>query len=92
MLFSRSSSTGARFDQRRVDLAWSHRGIDKSQVTLVIEDAVMAGNIRLPGATFQVRYVGPDDLHSIRQIDESQFPPEGATARKRHSPVSNDAG
>ena len=30
-------------------------GIDKSQVTLVIEDAVMAGNIRLPGAYFQVR-------------------------------------
>ena len=51
-------------------------GIDKSQVTLVIEDAVMAGNIRLPGAYFQVRYVGPG-LHSVRQIDESHFPPEG---------------
>jgi peptidyl-Asp metalloendopeptidase len=51
-------------------------GIDKSQVTLVIEDAVMAGNIRLPGAYFQVRYVGPG-LHSLRQIDESHFPPEG---------------
>ena len=52
-------------------------GIDKSQVTLVIEESVMAGNIRLPGAYFQVRYVGPDDLHSVRQIDESHFPPEG---------------
>ena len=52
-------------------------GIDKSQVTLVIEDAVMAGNIRLPGAYFQVRYVG-SGLHSVRQIDESHFPPEGA--------------
>jgi peptidyl-Asp metalloendopeptidase len=51
-------------------------GIDKSQVTLVIEDAVMAGNIRLPGAYFQVRYVGAG-LHSLRQIDESHFPPEG---------------
>lgn len=52
-------------------------GNDKSQVTVVIEDGVMAGNIRLPGGYFQVRYVGPDDLYSIRQIDESQFPPEG---------------
>ena len=51
-------------------------GIDKSQVTLVIEDTVMAANIRLPGSYFQVRYVG-SGLHSVRQIDESQFPPEG---------------
>jgi hypothetical protein len=68
-------------------------GIDKSQVTLVIEDAVMAGNIRLPGAYFQVRYVGPG-LHSLRQIDESHFPPEGQpiptdTAR---SETAHDSG
>jgi hypothetical protein len=69
-------------------------GIDKSQVTLVIEDAVMAGNIRLPGAYFQVRYVGPNDLHSIRQIDESRFPSEGdpLTVDTARSKTTQDSG
>jgi hypothetical protein len=54
----------------------------------------MAGNIRLPGAYFQVRYVGADDLYSIRQIDESRFPPGGAplsvdTARSK---TAEDSG
>jgi hypothetical protein len=68
-------------------------GIDKSQVTLVIEDTVMAGNIRLPGAYFQVRYVG-SGLHSVRQIDESQFPPEGQPIPMDtvHSLTAQDSG
>jgi hypothetical protein len=58
---------------------WSGRveGMDKSQITVVTVDNVMAANIRLPGAYFQVRYVGPGDLHSVRQVDESKFPPAG---------------
>ena len=68
-------------------------GIDKSQVTLVIEDNVMAGNIRLPGAYFQVRYAG-SGLHSVRQIDESQFPPEGQPIpmEAAHSQKAQDSG
>ena len=66
-------------------------GIDKSQVTLVIEDTVMAGNIRLPGAYFQVRYAG-SGLHSVRQIDESQFPPEGQPIPIDTSPLTNGSG
>ena len=68
-------------------------GIDKSQVTLVIEDTVMAGNIRLPGAYFPVRYTG-SGLHSVRQIDESQFPPEGQPIPRdaTHSQTAQDSG
>ena len=50
-------------------------GIEESQVTLVIKDEVLSGNITLPGAFYQVRYKG-DGLHAIYEIDQSTFPPE----------------
>ena len=49
--------------------------VANSRVTLVIRnDQVMVGNIGLPGAVYQVRYVG-DDVHAIYQIDEAGLPP-----------------
>lgn len=46
-----------------------------SQVTLVVGDGVLAGNVTLPGASFQVRYAG-NDVHAVSEIDQSAFPPE----------------
>ena len=51
-------------------------GVERSQVTLVIEGGVIVGNVRVEDSYFQVRYVGAD-LHVIQQIDESRFPPDG---------------
>jgi hypothetical protein len=51
-------------------------GVPGSSVTFVMEDGVMAGNIRTPSAYYQLRYVAPD-LHAVRQIDESRYPQEG---------------
>lgn len=49
------------------------RNITDSQVTLVITEGVVAGNITLPGAFYQIRYVR-DNLYSIQQIDQKKFP------------------
>jgi peptidyl-Asp metalloendopeptidase len=51
-------------------------GVPRSQVTLVVEDGVMVGNIRAAGSYFQIRYVGAG-LHMVQQVNESRFPPEG---------------
>jgi hypothetical protein len=50
-------------------------GVENSQVTLVVENKVMAGNITLPDAFYQVRYVG-EGVHAVYQIDQSAYPPE----------------
>ena len=51
-------------------------GVQRSQVTLVAEDGVMVGNIRVADSFFQVRYAGAD-VHVVQQIDESRFPRDG---------------
>jgi hypothetical protein len=69
-------------DRREVrsptSFSWFGRieGVRRSQVTLVIENGLMVGNIRVADSYFQVRYVGAD-LHVVRQIDESRFPQDG---------------
>ncbi len=50
-------------------------GVAHSQAILVVKDRVMAGNIRLPGALYQVRYAG-GGVHALYQIDQAAFPPE----------------
>jgi hypothetical protein len=52
------------------------QGVPGSSVTLVMEDGVMAGNIRTSDGYYQVRYVA-GDLHAVRQIDETRYPREG---------------
>jgi hypothetical protein len=62
----------ARSDRNFTGLAYIE-GIEKSQVTLVIKDGAMVGNIRVSDSYFQVRYVGAD-MHVVRQVGESRFP------------------
>jgi hypothetical protein len=50
-------------------------GVDYSQVILTVGGGQVAGNITLPGAFYQVRYMG-DGVHAIYQIDQAAFPPE----------------
>ena len=49
--------------------------MEYSQVILVVKDGLMAGNIALPGAFYQVRYVG-NGVHAIYEINQSAFPPD----------------
>jgi len=51
------------------------KGVEHSQVILVVDDGIMSGNITLPGAFYQVRYAG-NGVHAIYKIDQSAFPPE----------------
>lgn len=50
-------------------------GVEYSQVTLVVKDRVMVGNITTPGAFYQVRYAS-NGVHAVHQIDQAAFPPE----------------
>ena len=50
-------------------------GVENSEVILVFQDGVMAGNITVPDAFYQVRYVG-EGVHAIYQIDQRAFPEE----------------
>ncbi|MCP5106683.1 MAG: hypothetical protein GY950_25085 [bacterium] len=48
--------------------------IEHSRVILVYKDGIMAGNITLPGAFYQVRFAG-NGVHAINQLDHSKFAP-----------------
>jgi hypothetical protein len=50
-------------------------GVELSNVTLATVDGVMAGSVVTPAAAYSIRYRRPG-LHEIRQVDQSQFPPE----------------
>ena len=50
-------------------------GIENSQVTLVVLDGVLIGNIKVEDAFYQVRYAG-EHAHVVYQIDPRTFPPE----------------
>ena len=47
-------------------------GITGGTVTLAVNGAVIAGTVRIPGATFQIRSAGTG-RHSITQIDPSRY-------------------
>jgi len=49
--------------------------VEGSFVILSVFDGIMSGNITVPGAFYQVRYVG-EGIHAVYQIDQSAFPPE----------------
>jgi len=57
--------------------AWRGRidGVSLSTVVLVQRDDILAGDVFLPGAVYQVRPAG-GGLHAVSQIDQSAFPPE----------------
>jgi len=56
-----------------------------SQVTMVVQDGVMVGNIRVSGEFYQVRYLG-GGVHVIYEIDETKFPPAGEPIPVRNPP------
>ncbi len=64
-----SVSTGGRSFLGRI------ADVEGSFVVLSVFDGIMAGNITVPGAFYQVRYVG-EGVHAVYQIDQSAFPPE----------------
>ena len=51
------------------------RGSAISEVILVVEDSVMAGNVLVDGEMYQIRAVN-GGIHAIRKIDQSRFPEE----------------
>ena len=51
--------------------------IEDSQITLVVEDSVLVGNVRVHDAAYQVRYIG-EGVHAVNHIDPRTYPPESA--------------
>jgi hypothetical protein len=51
-------------------------GVESGQVTLVVDNGVISGNIRLDHSFYQIRYAG-GGTHVIYQIDPNAFPDEG---------------
>ena len=62
-------------------------GVTGGTVTLVVNGSVVAGTVRLPGATFRIRAAGAG-RHAILQVDPSQLPqacrPAGRTPGSEH--------
>ena len=50
---------------------------EDSQITLVVEDSVLVGNVRVHDASYQVRYIG-EGVHVVNHIDPRTYPPESA--------------
>ena len=59
-------------------------GIENSQVTLVVENGVVSGNIRVDQGFYQVRYAG-EGTHVVYQIDPDAFPAEGKPLSVPHN-------
>ncbi len=57
--------------------AWTGhlQGVEPSGVSLVVRDGVLAGNVSIPGTSYEVRYE-ESGVYSINQIDPAAFPPE----------------
>jgi hypothetical protein len=66
--------------ERAIDLGqgkvqWDGRvqGPSSGRATLVIDDRLMVGAIRLDREIFEIRYLG-DGVHAVMDIDQSAFP------------------
>jgi hypothetical protein len=51
------------------------RGIDLSQVAIIVNGDLIAGNISMPGGRYHIRFVGKG-VHEVQEIDQSLFPEE----------------
>lgn len=49
------------------------RGIEHSQILIVVHGDVVAGNISMPGRRYHIRFAG-DGVHEVQEIDASLFP------------------
>ncbi len=79
-LFPDATFTGVRDSARSLPLGgvvWvGHlRGVPNGYVTLVVSGGVMAGNISMPGASYEVRYAG-GRAHTVYKVDYAGYPPE----------------
>jgi hypothetical protein len=50
-------------------------GIAYSEVILTVKDGILIGNVALPQALYQIRYVR-DGVHEIAHINQAAFPPD----------------
>jgi peptidyl-Asp metalloendopeptidase len=71
------------------------QGVEPSGVSLVVRDGVLAGNVSIPGTSYEVRYEG-SGVYSINQIDPAAFPPEAppipVDTPSTLAPVAGDDG
>lgn len=49
------------------------RGIEQSQVVIVVSNDVVSGNISMPAARYHIRYAG-NGVHEVQKIDTALFP------------------
>ena len=57
-------------------------GVAGGSVTLVVNGSVVAGTVRIPGATYRIRPAG-SGRHAILQVDPSQLPHECGTVSRK---------
>lgn len=62
------------------------RGIELSQVVMVVSGEIVSGNITLPAGRYHVRFMG-NGVHEVQKIDSSLFPED-----ESHVPVPNLLG
>ncbi len=62
---------------RNQEIIWQGglEGNPGSEVTLVMKDNLLVGNVSFPGGRFQIRFL-EDGLHRIREVDPGAFPKE----------------
>ncbi len=51
------------------------RGIDLSQVVIIVNGDVVVGNISMPAGRYHIRFAGKG-VHEVQEIDQSLFPPD----------------
>jgi hypothetical protein len=66
-----------RVERTSRGMAWVGRlrGIDLSQVTIIVNGDVVTGNISMPGGRYHIRFV-VKGVHEVQEIDQSLFPQE----------------
>jgi len=85
-------ATKDRLEKRSVTrYTWFGRidGVALSQVVLVVEQGVMAGNIMVNGEFYQVRAVS-QDIYVVRKIDQSKFPEEAPPIPVHTAPAQSE--
>ena len=86
------SATKGRLEKRSASrYTWFGRvdGAVLSDVILVVEDGIMAGNIMVNGEFYQVRAVG-EGIHAVRKIDQSKFPEEAPPIPVQSAPDQSE--
>ncbi len=83
-LLDHTGPTSARYTQ-----SGSLAGVGGT-VTLVVNGDVVAGSVRAPGGTYEIRSIG-DGVHAVRQVDQAAFPHprDDAVLPPRPSPATS---